>query len=107
MSTFFAPHASSEEESHSVLASVRKFLSSFGFATDAEPFERIRFKHDGRAYDLGVGEMHPDLREEVLIILKAVEEPLYYICTANRGVVRGEPYLVGERDGTVATPFTE
>jgi hypothetical protein len=92
---FFVPHADSPEQSEAVWNATRDFLSVQGFHTQPERYCRIVFRHNGKPYDLKVGDIHPDLGEEVLVIFKGIAPSPHYICTANRGVVRGEPYLVG------------
>ena len=92
---FFVPHADSPEQSETVWNATRDSLLAQGFHTDPERYGRIVFRHNGKPYDLKVGEIHPDLGEEVLVILKGVAPSPHYICTANRGVVRGDPYFVG------------
>ena len=104
---FFVPHSESDEEAESVRESVRDFLASQGAPTYEDRIHRIKFRHNGKAYDLSVGQTHPDLREEVLFIFRAKHPGLYYACSANRGVLRGEPYLIGDHDGTHAIPFDD
>ena len=92
---FTIPHAADYAQAESVWSAVRKFLDTQGHGTESRRIARIAFRHNGKLYDLGVGDIHPDLHEAVLVILKGTNPSLYYICTANRGVVRGDPYLVG------------
>lgn len=42
-------------------------------------------------------------RALVLVILRGRD--LIYVCTASRGVVRGDPYLVGDRGEAQIYPF--
>jgi hypothetical protein len=102
---FTVPAAQDRAQAQTVLQSVRDFLAQQGLGTEGEPFSRIAFKHNGKFYDLAVGDRHPDLGELVVIILKASGPDLYYVCTANRGVVRGDPYLVGAGPDTAVIPF--
>lgn len=104
---FFVPHADSDEEAESVRKSVRTFLESQGSPTCEDRIQRIKFHHNGKPYDLSVGDIHPDLNEPVLFIFRANHPSLYYACTPNRGVVRGEPYLIGDHEGTHAFLFDE
>jgi len=96
MQPFFVPHTASPEEAEEVYVAVRKFLNDNGWPTADERYRRLSFRHEGKSYDLGVGERHPELPEEVLLILRAEGAQNYYVCTANRGTVRGAPYLIGE-----------
>lgn len=97
--------AKDEAQAETVWNSVRDFLMEQGFKTVDARYQRIRFEHNGKNYDLKIGDTHPDLHEPVIVILKSSDTPLYYICTTNRGVVRGDPYLVGDGPNTYATVF--
>lgn len=101
---FTVPFAASPEQAETVWSATRDFLREQGMQTATERYARIVFRHNGKAYDLKVGDIHPDLNEPVLVILKSTSRPLYYVCTPNRGVVRGDPYLVGV-EGTRALEF--
>ncbi len=103
---FFLPHTSSPEQAEEVVRAVRLFLAEQGFPTRPRRFWKLAFRHNGEDYALEVGAMHPDLGEPVLLILEASSRPCYYVCTPNRGVLRGEPYLVGLPQ-TRAVPFEE
>lgn len=102
---FTIPAAKDQEQAEVVWHSVRDFLLEQGLHTDTTRFQRLRFTHNGRKYDLSVGDIHPDLREPVVVILKSSDRPLYYVCTTNRGVTGGDPYLVGDGSETFATVF--
>lgn len=102
---FFVPHASDDKQAETVWASVRAFLLQQGFPTENRRIWKLRFRHNSKSYALEVGREHPDLRENVIIILRAVGQELYYVCTAHRGVIQGEPYLVGIDHHTAALDF--
>lgn len=106
MQSFFVPQTVSSDEAEEVYAAVRKFLADNGLPTADERYRRLSFSHEGKAYDLGVGERHAGLPEEVLLILRAESAQTYYVCTANRGTVRGAPYIIGdEAEGKTGTLF--
>ncbi|KRA65382.1 hypothetical protein ASD89_17595 [Caulobacter sp. Root656] len=92
---FFVPYADSPEQADRVWNATRDFLTTQGRPTQPERYGRIVFTHNGKHYDLKVGDIHPDLREEVFVIFKGIAPGPHYICTPSRGVVQGEPYLVG------------
>lgn len=102
---FSVPAAKDRVQAETVWNAVRDFLAEQGLETEPDRFARIRFRHNGKAYGLSIGDMHPDLHEPVCVILKARNRPLYYVCTTNRGVVRGDPYLVGDGPETFTSPF--
>jgi hypothetical protein len=59
----------------------------------------------GRALDVEAFELSKR-QEEVLVILQA-EDGLYLVCTENRGVLRGEPILVGSGEVYQITEFDD
>lgn len=104
---FFVPYAADADQAAAVLKATRDFLASQRIRTTDESFWRISFRHNSKLYDLEVGRPHPDLNEEVLVILRDAGRPLYYACTANRGVVRGSPYLIGDGPATAAVRWAK
>jgi hypothetical protein len=96
---FTVPAAQDREQAEKVWTAVRDFLASLGHKTTSRRIAGIMFVHNGKSYDLSVGDMHPDLGEPVLVILEGLG--LHYICTPNRGVIRGDPYLVGQSASVV------
>jgi len=92
---FFVPHATDDEEAGQVWQAVRAFLAAQGLPTGSRRIWKLDYRHNCEAYSLEVGKPHRDLGEDVLIMLRACDRPLYYVCTPNRGVLRDEPYLVG------------
>jgi hypothetical protein len=93
---FTVPHADSDEQAERVRTSVREFMDGGLSATTDRRIQSISYVHNGKDYVSTVGEVHPDLNEEIIMILEAtVPQSLFYICTANRGVARGGPYLAG------------
>lgn len=104
---FFVPHAQNSEEAESVWRSVRAFLEQQMRPTTPRRIWKVAFRHNSKPYELEVGKRHPDLGEDVLMIFRAAGYELYYACTENRGVVRGEPYLVGIDHHTSAVDFED
>jgi hypothetical protein len=79
-----------------VLAATRAFAveNSGGTLSERRIF-RVSYAHEGRNYTAEVGKPDPRVNEHVIVILEAPERDLYLVCTANRGVVRGMPVMVG------------
>lgn len=103
---FFVPHATDPEQAEGVWISVKAFLAQQGLATTDARIYEIAFRHNGKNYRAVVGERFADLNEDVIAIYEGVNLRLYYLCTATRGVVRGEPYLIG-RDAHSTTKMFE
>jgi len=101
---FFIPGASSAEDSEKIYQGIRQFVAGQVGPIMAARIYRIQFSHDGGRFNLKVGDIHPQLNEPVVAIL---EGGIYYICTPNRGVVRGTPYMVGRHYDTAVEFFEE
>ncbi|HEY9235956.1 MULTISPECIES: hypothetical protein [Phenylobacterium] len=104
---FFVPNTTSPRQAEEVYASVRRFLADNGWPTADERYESLSFQHDGKTYVLNVGQRHYELPEPVMLILRAEGAQNYYVCTPNRGTVRGAPYLIGdEAQAKIAVAFS-
>jgi hypothetical protein len=92
---FFIPHASSESEAESILASVAKFVGAAMPAPEKRVF-RLSYSHNGRDFVVEVGKPAPayyrEHEQEVIAILPG--DP-FLVCLPTRGVARGDPILVG------------
>lgn len=94
---FFVFAAKDSAEAESVYKGIKKFVS------EQSPYElidrrifSIDFKHDGVLYHSEVGKDDPRVKEPVVAILESTG--LFYVCTPNRGVARGEPVFVGTNE---------
>ena len=95
---FHVPRTDSDEQAQQVWIRVRAFLTQQGLSTTERRNRKVYFHHNGKDYEAEIGKVFSDLQEEALLILEAASPKLIYLCTANRGVVRGGPYLIGARD---------
>jgi hypothetical protein len=104
---FFVPAARDQAEADQVYAAVRQFtVRQMGAVSDARVFS-INYNHNGRQLRAEVGRPDPLSGEVVVAILRASHESgPFYICTANRGVVRGEPILAAGTWQTTVDYFT-
>lgn len=96
---FFVPYAQDDEQALEAWQATRKFAEENfpGWVIAARYIYRLDYTHDGKRYSIRVGQPHP-YGEEALVILEAANpfgQVLYLVCTPNRGVLRGEPILVG------------
>ena len=106
MPSFFVPAADSPEEAERVYDAVRNFVAeSMGGPLDPDRIFAIRYRHDGKNYLAEVGRPDPRIGQPVVAILKESNYPLYFVCTLDRGVARGEPILVGENEVTSRIDF--
>jgi len=60
---------------------------------DGPKIFRIEYIHDGKEYSAEVGKQDPRTGELVIALL---ESATYLVCMPNRGIMRGEPMLVGK-----------
>jgi hypothetical protein len=70
---------------------IRDFARS-GWEVTPERIFLIAYTHDGRDYISQVGKPEPYTGEECIAIFRS---NAYLVCTPNRGVLRGDPILVG------------
>lgn len=111
MPEFFIPYMPDPEAQERTWAAIKSFaVEQHGWkgVTEARVF-RVDYVHDGKHMEAEVGKPHPygyettwerpppRQREWVVAILE-VEGGPYLVCTENRGVLRGEPILVGSSE---------
>lgn len=92
---FFVPHASGPAEAESVLASVAAFVGAALPPPDRR-IHKLTYTHNGRQFIVEVGKPIPPYYQEgdqeVVCIFGG--DP-FKVCLPTRGVVRGDPILVG------------
>lgn len=103
---FFIPAANDQIEAEQIYQAIAKFNSA---PITPKRIYALAWEHNGQRMSCRVGEpLHSYFgtgREPVLAILDCGS--VYQICTPNRGGLRGEPVLAGNRFGTDATYFDE
>jgi hypothetical protein len=105
---FFIPHAKDAVQAEEVYEGVRKFnAEQMHAALSPRRIYEIQGVHNGKGFTATVGEPFEALKEPVIVILLDTIRDLYFICTANRGVVRGEPYLSGAGEVYSSEDFDE
>ncbi len=101
---FFVPAARDEAEAESVYQSIVKFHDA---SSEGPRVCALQWKHNGQIMTCAVGAPLPDYfgtgRDPVVAIVDCGR--LYKVCTANRGVLRGEGVLAGKSEDTVPTFF--
>lgn len=107
MAEFFVPLAENRKHGEKVYSGIRKHVSEVmgGAVLSDKRIFRLQHTHTGNRYFAEVGETHALYRELVIAILYDESRDLYYVCTPNRGVVRGEPILVGADRVIDIVPF--
>jgi hypothetical protein len=89
---FFIPYAQGPEEAERVWQATVTFVETQGARVrrDRRIFA-VRYVHEGQEIVDVVGEKDASTGEEVLVILLSEPPGPLLICTASRGVARGEP----------------
>ena len=99
---FFVPAASTDEQAEDVWQSTVEFAKGKGSDISDRRIYRLDYRHNGKFYVDEIGKPNARNGELVLVILESVT---YLVCTGNRGVVRGDPILVGKQEVTLVTDF--
>ena len=100
---FFVPAAVNDDEAERVWKATRDFAQNqLAWAVADRRIFQLNYQHDGKPYVAEVGKPDPRTGETVLVIL---ESNAYLVCTAGRGVARGEPILVGREEVRTITDF--
>ncbi|HEV7587917.1 MAG TPA: hypothetical protein VGO40_07270 [Longimicrobium sp.] len=90
---FFVPYATDREQAEGVWQATVTFMKSQGFnvVEDERIYALGPYEHNGKQCVDVVGEKDRYTHEEILVILRTREWGPTLVCTANRGVARGEP----------------
>jgi hypothetical protein len=106
---FFVPDVSDSTQAEQLYESIRAFnrTQSPNWTITDRRIYQLDYTHNGRDYRSRVGTTEAGIGEPVIAILEASggAERLFYVCTPNRGVLRGGPLLVGGREVRAVTDF--
>ena len=93
---FFIPTAKEDQDAQNIYEATKKFAkeTSLWNITDRKIYS-IRYVHEGKEYVAKVGQIEPRTKEHVIAIL---ESNAFLVCTTHRGVLGGEPMLVGHEE---------
>lgn len=90
---FFIPAADTDSKRDNAYNAIVLFAQMNGWKVSPKRFYKIRSTQNGKEFTETFGERTIANGETVIAILDA--DPVYLVCSANRGVVLGEPMLVG------------
>ena len=100
---FSVPAADSPDQAEKVWQATRQFAKdNLGWEVGDRRIFRLTGMHEGKSIECEVGKLEPYGGETVVAIL---ESNAFLVCTANRGVLRGEPILVGTSEVDYVTDF--
>jgi hypothetical protein len=91
---FFIPHFPNPDEAEDFYAGIKKVAP--GPTTERRIYS-IRYTYHGSEYQSVVGEQDPIENGLVAAILEGHigSSFTYYVCTTNRGVIRGQAAMIG------------
>jgi hypothetical protein len=93
---FFIPLADNEQQAEEVYTGIKKFAKeNLAWNIQDDRIYSLSYRYNGQKYFARVSEVETLTHDFVVAILKS---NAYLICTKNRGVLRGEPILVGYQD---------
>jgi hypothetical protein len=96
---FFIPAENDATKAEALYDSIRKFSTDqMGAKLSARRIYSVAGTHNGKRFTATVWGTFERLGELVIAILLDESRDLYFICTPNRGVLRGEPYLSGSNE---------
>ena len=103
---FFVPGCKDISESNNKWSSVKKYIGeSLKREINYKRIFSLEYKEKGSYIVAEVGKREPTEGEIVIMILESPEMDCYFICTENRGTLKGMPFLVGRKEVRVITIF--
>ena len=101
---FFVPYAKDDVHAESVWQGGKAFNENKGHTVSNRRIYSIHYIHNSKACFDKVGGLDRYGKEEILVLLEA--KLGYLCCTKNRGVLRGDPILIG-KDIADVTDFSD
>lgn len=93
---FTVPAAHSLDDALDIFNGVKKYMNMQGHYPFDKPVQWIEYTHNGIKETAEVNQFTVVNKERVILIFEC--ENLFLICTPERGVIRGEPILVGRHE---------
>ena len=103
---FFIPLAKDAEQAERAYEAVAKFVHG---AVTKDRIWKLSWRHKGMDMVAEVGKtLHPYYQTGQEVVIAIIDcGTCYSVCTANRGVARGEPIRAGKGYDTYTTYFDE
>ena len=102
--SFFVPYAEDTAQAKRVWESTCEFMRKLGHKVLPKRIYSLRYVHNGNQRLDHVGGKDRYGMEEILVLLET--DTVFLCCTANRGVLRGQPILIGKNFDTNLTEFS-
>ena len=102
---FFLPHTKDEAHAKQLYEAAKQFCEAqTGWLILPKKIATLRYRHNGQEHIAAVG--YKDCTEgEVLCILES--KITFLVCTEDRGVLRGDPIIVGREEVSDVEYFDE
>ncbi|HET9641106.1 MAG TPA: hypothetical protein VFP12_18095 [Allosphingosinicella sp.] len=94
---FFVPYAADDEHAEAIWSEARSDLFDIGLPTTRRRIWALSLDGGGSGSLLHVGREIPEGEGPAMLIFEASNLEVYYVCTPWRGVLGGEPHVLGLR----------
>jgi len=103
---FFVPYVKDKKQEINFYDAIKKFAKeTMGRDIKDRKIYHIKWRHGREDHEAKVGEIQTRQNEPVMAILESKD--IFFVCTPNRGAVRGMPILVGRKEIISVTDFDE
>jgi len=103
---FFIPTITDPQTLNETYEGIKKFVSQeMGDVITKRRIFSIDCLHNMKEYHAEVGKKDQDTGEIICAILES--DRMYYVCTPDRGVLRGMPLLTGRNEIRLVTEFED
>lgn len=92
---FFVPYAADDEHAEAIWSDARSDLFDIGLPTTRRRIWALSLDDRRSGWLLHVGREVPGGEGPAMIIFEASNLDVYYVCTPWRGVLGGEPHVMG------------
>jgi hypothetical protein len=92
---FFVPYAADDGHAEAIWSDARSDLFDIGFPTTRRRIWALLLDGRRSGWFLHVGREMPDGEGPAMIIFEASNLDVYYVCSPWRGVLGGEPHVLG------------
>lgn len=108
MAMFFLPGSGDDKQAEEAYANIKQNVAQItGRRLSDARYHTVSYEQNTRWLKATVGEMEPRSGEVVVAILATDDSDLFLVCTPTRGVVKGEPIIVGNHFHTTAAQFSK
>ncbi len=104
MPKFFLPNARHDKQDEFYQTIKKTVGKNMGWKIGDRKIYSIKYRLKGKEYRAEVGKYDAASKEDVIVIL---ESNAYLVCTPNRGILHGAPFLVAKEQVLDIVDFEE